>query len=515
MTTQKNVGWVRPEAVTHQDNAEWPVLPIEQIADVNPRIDKLSIPDDLPVSFVPMPAVGAGDGSIRVDETRPAREVKKGFTGFLEGDVLFAKITPCMENGKMAVVPKLVNGNGFGSTEFHVLRPKPGMDAKYLYYFVSSQSFRGEAERYMTGAVGQKRVSTTYLKESKIPVAPLDQQKHIVAEIEKQFSRLDEAVANLKRVKVNLKRYKAAVLKAAVEGRLVETEAELARRAAQGSANVAGGRMPGATEGRSYETGAQLLQRILETRRSQWKGKGKYKEPASPPDTTNLPELPEGWVWATVGEICFLDSGEAFKKRDYSTDGLRLLQIANVGFGQMEWEQQNYLPVNFGSKFPELLMCPGDIVLALNRPIIGERLKVACVSDKDLPAILYQRVGRLRPVTGISPTYLFSYFQSPAMLAAVRKRLQGTDQPYLNTSLVPEITIPLPSVGEQKRIMAEVDRRLSLIREVETQIEANLQRSERLRQSILFAAFSGRLANGGVDNLVESPGRAQEAGVFL
>ena len=74
----------------------------------------------------------------------------------------------------------------------------------------------------MTGAVGQKRVSTTYLKEAKIPVAPLDQQKRIVAEIEKQFSRLDEAVANLKRVKANLKRYKAAVLKAAVEGKLTE-----------------------------------------------------------------------------------------------------------------------------------------------------------------------------------------------------------------------------------------------------------------------------------------------------
>ncbi len=118
-----------------------------------------------------------------------------------------------------------------------------------------------------------------------IPVAPLDQQKRIVAEIEKQFSRLDEAVANLKRVKANLKRYKAAVLKAAVEGRLVETEAELARR-----------------EGRSYETGAQLLQRILETRRSQWQGKGKYKEPAAP-DTTDLPELPEGWVWASLDSL--------------------------------------------------------------------------------------------------------------------------------------------------------------------------------------------------------------------
>src|SRR5574340_1721654 len=279
---------------TGQDG--WPVMPIEEIADVNPRVDKAAIPDDLPVSFVPMPAVGAGDGSIHVEETRPAGEVKKGFTAFLEGDVLFAKITPCMENGKMAVVPKLVNGYGFESTEGHVLRPKSGMDAKYLYYYVSSQSFRSEAERYMTGAVGQKRVSTTYLKQCTIPVAPLDQQKRVVAEIEKQFSRLDEAVANLKRVKANLKRYKAAVLKAAVEGRLVETEAERARR-----------------EGRSYETGAQLLQRILETRRSQWHGKGKYKEPAAP-DTTDLPELPEGWVWATVEQLaCLVEYGSSAK----------------------------------------------------------------------------------------------------------------------------------------------------------------------------------------------------------
>ena len=150
------------------------------------------------------------------------REVKRGYTPFKEGDVLFAKITPCMENGKMAIVPQVINGYGFGSTEFHVLRPKNEIDSKYLYFYVSSKNFRGEAERYMTGAVGQKRVTTTYLKNCEIPVAPKEQQKKIIEVIEKQFSRLDEAVENLKRVKANLKRYKASVLKAAVEGKLTE-----------------------------------------------------------------------------------------------------------------------------------------------------------------------------------------------------------------------------------------------------------------------------------------------------
>src|SRR3989338_8752022 len=168
------------------------------------------------------------------------------------------------------------------------IRPRSGMPAKYILHYL--RSIEKDIDALGTGTTF-KAISGKTLREIPVPIAPPDQQKYIVAEIEKQFSRLDEAVANLKRVKANLKRYKAAVLKAAVEGRLVETEAELARR-----------------ESRSYETGAQLLQRILETRRSQWKGKGKYKEPAAL-DTTDLPELPVGWVWATYAQIGEVTTG--------------------------------------------------------------------------------------------------------------------------------------------------------------------------------------------------------------
>jgi len=135
------------------------------------------------------------------------------------------------------------------------------------------------------GGVGLAHITKGKFEDSFVPLPDIAEQRAVVAEIEKQFSRLDEAVAGLKRVKANLKRYMAAILRAAVEGRLVPTEADLARR-----------------EGRNYETGTQLLQRILDTRRSQWQGKGKYKEPAAP-DTTNLPELPEGWTWATYAQI--------------------------------------------------------------------------------------------------------------------------------------------------------------------------------------------------------------------
>jgi type I restriction enzyme S subunit len=449
---------------------------IEEVADVNPRVDKSAIPDDLPVSFVPMPAVGAGDGSIRVEETRPAGEVKKGFTAFLEGDVLFAKITPCMENGKMAVVPKLVNGYGFGSTEFHVLRPKPGLDAKYLYYFVSSHRFRTEAERNMTGAVGQRRVPTAYLKECRIPVAPLDQQKRIVAEIEKQFSRLDEAVVGLKRVKANLKRYKAAVLKAAVEGRLVETEAEFARR-----------------EDRSYETGEQLLQRILETRRSQWQGKGKYKEPAAP-DTTGLPELPGGWVWASVDQLASPEPnsitdgpfGSNLKTEHYQETGPRVIRLQNIKDGEFADEYAHISPAHF-VRLRKHAIHAGDLVIAS----LGDNPPRACIIPSFVgPAIVKADCMRFKPHSALTAAYLNAALNCQPTRQRVKNVLHGIGRPRLSLGEIREIALPIPPETEQHRIVAEIDRRTSLVRETEIQVDANLQRADRLRQSTLARAFT-------------------------
>ncbi|MHB1799601.1 MAG: restriction endonuclease subunit S [Vulcanimicrobiaceae bacterium] len=445
---------------------DWSIMTIEEIADINPRVDKAAILDDLPVSFVPMPAVGAADGSIRVKETRRAGEVKKGFTAFLEGDVLFAKITPCMENGKMAIVPKLVNGYGFGSTEFHVLRPKPGMDAKYIYYYVSSQAFRGEAERYMTGAVGQKRVSTTYLKQATIPVAPLDQQKRIVAEIEKQFSRLDEAVTNLKCVKANLKRYKAAVLKAAVEGRLVETEAEIARR-----------------EGRSYETGAQLLQRILETRRSQWQGKGKYKEPAAP-DTTDLPELPEGWMWATYTQIGVVTTGFTPPTTDPENFGgdIPFFKPTDLDAGGSVVLAREHLSEKGTAK--GRLLPAGSVLVTCIGATIGKTglARVSCATNQQINAITPN--GSL-----VNSDFVYAWTVSPSGYKQILDNSSATTLPILNKSKFEALGVPLPPLAEQHRIVAEVDRRLALLRETEDMVDTDLRRAVQMRQSILASVF--------------------------
>lgn len=195
----------------------WVLALLPHIATINPTLDKSCFLDELEVSFVPMPSVEAETGKIDVSQTKTFAEVKKGYTPFRKDDVLFAKITPCMENGKMAVVPKLHNDVGFGSTEFHVLRAKQGIEPQYLYYYVSSKSYRYNAEHNMTGAVGQKRVPTAYLEKSLISLPPTNEQKRIVAKIEELFSELDKGIENLKTAREQLKVYRQAILSEAFE----------------------------------------------------------------------------------------------------------------------------------------------------------------------------------------------------------------------------------------------------------------------------------------------------------
>ena len=154
----------------------WAPEKLEKICILNPKKEKKLENDDLDVSFVPMSAVSE-HGAIDTTKVKKYSEVKKGFTYFLENDVLFAKITPCMENGKGAVATGLKNKKGFGSTEFHVLRPIKGKSNPYwLYTLTSFQSFRKLAELNMTGSAGQKRVPIKFLQNYKVVVPPISLQ---------------------------------------------------------------------------------------------------------------------------------------------------------------------------------------------------------------------------------------------------------------------------------------------------------------------------------------------------
>lgn len=162
-------------------SGDWPVQSIREACEVNPRLPKdHNLGEEDWVSFVPMAAVDEKEGRIADQQVRKFAEVRKGYTYFREGDVLFAKITPCMENGKAAIAREIESGVGFGSTEFHVLRPRAQVLSEWIYYFVRRQHFRLEAKRHFTGTAGQQRVPTSFIESARIPIPALDEQRGIV-----------------------------------------------------------------------------------------------------------------------------------------------------------------------------------------------------------------------------------------------------------------------------------------------------------------------------------------------
>ena len=171
----------------------WEEKAIGELCIINPRADIKNLKNDTGVSFIPMKAVDEKDGIITAYDTRKLSEVRKGYTYFANNDVLFAKITPCMENGKSAIAKNLKNGIGFGSTEFHVLRTKGGIMSELIHYHLRQKSFRNEAKNKMTGSAGQKRVPKDFLEKAKIIVPPLPEQKKIV----KYLDSLSEKVRKI------------------------------------------------------------------------------------------------------------------------------------------------------------------------------------------------------------------------------------------------------------------------------------------------------------------------------
>lgn len=181
------------------DDKGWGLTTLGQCCELNPKRPR-DINDETMVSFVPMPAVSE-DGKIDCSDIRPYKEVRKGFTYFAENDVLFAKITPCMENGKGAVARGLENGIGSGSTEFHVLRPIAGKSNPYWLYIITMfDTFRVEARKVMTGTGGQLRVPIGYLNDYPISLPPIELQnsfEEFVHQSDKSKFELNRALDEL------------------------------------------------------------------------------------------------------------------------------------------------------------------------------------------------------------------------------------------------------------------------------------------------------------------------------
>lgn len=334
------------------------------------------------------------------------------------------------------------------------------------------------------------------------PLAPLAEQKRITEQVDSYLPRVNDAAATLERVQRNLKRYRASVLKAAVEGRLVPTEAELAR-----------------AEKRDYEPAERLLERILAERRRRWeeaelaklkaagktpqddKWRGKYQQPANP-DTNRLPELPEGWCWSTIGQVAPLQAGYAFKSDGFANVGIRLLKGNNVRDGWLATDDIDYWPADDAPAFAQYKLSSGDVVLAMDRPVYssGSRAtKVAILTSEWDNALLLQRVGCFRRSPSLDAEYLYLFASGPEFRAHIVTSQNGSqdgkDLPHVSAGTVDSSPFPLPPQAEQARIVEAVARLLSVQSITERSAAESRLRCTRLRQSILKWGFEGKLAD--------------------
>jgi type I restriction enzyme, S subunit len=401
-----------------------------------------------------------------------------------KGSVLFSSRAPI---GYVAVAANPISTNqGFKS----FVLPS-GISPDYVYYYLKAAKDLAVA---LASGTTFLEISGAKAKQIALPLAPEGEQSRIVAEIENQFTRLDAAVTALKRVQANLKRYRAAVLKAACEGRLVMTEAELARK-----------------EGRSYETGEQLLAHILKERRTKWEAdklakmiaagklpkdddwKKRYEEP-EPQDTAALPSLPKGWIWTNLDQIiCVSPQNGLYKAAAAYGAGTPILRIDDYQVDSCKSREDLRCLRTSADEDTLYALAQGDIVL--NRVNSPSHLgKCTVVNAALCPCVFESNMMRFRVSDLIDPEWLTTVLQTTDGKARLTANAKwAVNQASINQQDVKQTAVPLPPIAEQVQILASVRQQLSINLKVSEELDTTSRHADRLRQSILKRAFEGKL----------------------
>lgn len=352
----------------------------------------------------------------------------------------------------------------------HIFKVEPYIDKRFLYYL--TYAYIDELRRQAHGS-GMQHITKGKFEASEVPLPPLNEQRRIVKKIEELFTKLDAGVRSLEQVREQLKSYRRSVLKAAVEGELSREWREARRN--------------------ELEPASELLERILQERREKFAGK-KYKEPASP-DTSGLPELPEGWEWSNLEQLAW-DSGYGTStKCSYDFAGPPVLRIPNVNQANISFEDVKFADQTASLKDDAKLDAGDLLIIRTNgsRDLIGRSAVVRQELEQDYYFASYLIRYRLLGSDRIFAWLATIWHAQPIRSWMIRTAATSAGQYNISVSALNNLAIPLPPQEEAKYIAEEVERRLSIVDKLEATVEENLKQAAGLRQSILKQAFSGEL----------------------
>lgn len=348
---------------------------------------------------------------------------------------------------------------------------------EYLHYFIMSPFVQKQINEMQNGSTNQVELSKGTVEEMRLPVAPLAEQKRIVDKIELLFSYLDEGERLLEQVQKQISTYRQAVLKAAITGELTkEWRAENRDK---------------------VESGKELLQRILEERRKSWKGRGKYQE-LDAPDISGLPELPEGWVYATIDHVSLSVDYGSSSKCCLDSKGVPVLRMGNLNDGALDLGNLKFLPFE-QPEFPHLFLKNGDLLF--NRTNSAELVGKTAVY-KGLPPVcsFASYLIRVR-LLHVHPDLVAAYINSVYGKAWIRAVVsQQVGQANVNGSKLKALVIPIPPLKEQEQIANKLTQTMSQMDGLQDHCRIQFKKNTALRESILRTAFSGELVNQNPDD---------------
>lgn len=415
----------------------WEVKRLRFAADFNPPKSELSyLHEETLVSFLPMEAIGE-DGSLNLDREKTIGELEGGYTYFRDGDIAFAKITPCYENGKGALMRGLTNGIGFGTTELIVARPKPNQTVgNYLHYLFISPDFRSIGESHMYGAGGQKRVPDAFVRNFATALPPLPEQTAIAAFLDRETGKIDALVAEQRRLMELLKEKRQAVISHAVTRGL---------------------------------------------------------NPAAPMKDSGIEWLGEVPVhWQVGGMTKYLSSIVDYRGRTPTKvdEGVFLLTARNIRNGKMDYiASQEFIPESEYEDVmrrgkPEL----GDVVFTTEAPL-GQ---VANMDRTDVA--LAQRVLKFRGQAGVLNNYFLKYWLMGSFAQADMERLAtGSTALGLKGSKVVQLRLCLPPDSEQLEIVSFLEAELAKFDALIAEAQRAIDLLQERRTALISAAVTGQI----------------------
>ena len=397
--------------------------------------------------------------------------------------MIFSLVRPYLKN--IAIVPDKLDG-AIASTAFFVCRPGCGIDSRFLLNLLRQDSFIASIPVYGNSPPAARDKEFEMLR---ILVPPESEQSRIADILDELLSDLDAGVEALQRVKTKLKLYRAAVLKAAMEGRLTDEWRK---------------------QHPVTESGPELLERILGERRCRWeeeqlrrfteKGtepprhwQARYSE-ASVPNISSLPELPISWCWATIDQVGEIQGGlQKTPHRAPATNHYPYLRVANVKRGQLNLNDLSRFELS-KQELRQLALKRGDLLIVEGNGSRSEIGRCAMWQGEIENCVHQNHIIRVRPLPGSIPQYINLFLNSPTGQQEIQRVASSTSGLYtLSVSKIERLALPLPPIPEQQAIVDAAEEQASMIDHIETDIETKLTAARALRLSIFHRAFTGQL----------------------